>query len=338
MDHAPAMTAAQWRALIILAEDANDGTRLTWSSVQSKKIMDRIGLPKGQWANLRTALVRKGLLEIAEAGVKGRVAKYRFPAYGKMLHESDEAFSVEPTPEPEIPHQIYEASAPMPNETDEASGECFTGSMTPTPLVPPLKNTPLSHAALVRAASVVHEDEEREFIEWIKTTHKPRGMPWWRAVASNGDFAELAESWREHVAGAAMLRGVFSGTTSSTPLPDCQGCHRPMPRSVIGDLCGSCRASGVPEGAGEVIEGYTDYWTADKDKGAATGSSSPPTPPPLPLFDHEADQRRKDAEKQRKADERALIEQKRRELAAWRVEQGLDAAPTAATPPTPPAT
>lgn len=244
MDHAPEMTAAQWRALVILAEDANDKTRLTWSSVQSKKIVDRVGLPLKAWANLRTALVRKGLLEIAEPGVKGRVAKYRFPEYGKIPHRSDE----ESAAGPDIAHQIHEESGSMPHRFDEASTECFIESMTPTPLYSS-KDTPLSpQAALVRAACVVHEDEEREFIDWIKDTHKPRGMPWWRQVASNGDFPVLAENWREHAVGAAILRQAFAGTgtRTATPLPECQGCQRPMRRGTpSGALCLDCAMGGT---------------------------------------------------------------------------------------------
>jgi len=170
MDHAPEMTAAQWRALVILAEDANDVTRLTWSSVESKKIMDRIGRSEGGWANLRSALVRKGLLEIAEGGVKGHVAKYRFPEYAKMPHRSGEAFAAEAAAEPAMPHQIGEASEPMPHQTDEASAECLTGSVTPTPLVvPPLKDTPLSPpAAAVITPTAVVKSDEREMVDPIQ--------------------------------------------------------------------------------------------------------------------------------------------------------------------------
>jgi hypothetical protein len=50
--------------------------------------------------------------------------------------------------------------------------------------------------AVVRASGAVEPDEEREFIDWIETTHKPRGPGWWRHVAANGDLGDLAEQWR----------------------------------------------------------------------------------------------------------------------------------------------
>lgn len=89
MDNAPQMTPTEWKALVILAEDANDARRTTWTSVTDAKIIRRIGMTPEAWTNLRGALVRKKLLEIAEPARRGRPAKYRFPDYRAMGHEID---------------------------------------------------------------------------------------------------------------------------------------------------------------------------------------------------------------------------------------------------------
>lgn len=119
------LTATEWKAMVILAEDANDAKRLTWSSVNDPKITDRIGLSTEAWTNLRGVLVRKGVLEIAVPGKRGQVAKYRFPVYRPMGHETHE--------ETPMGHEIDDLTAPMGHETDEESAERVMGSMTPTP-------------------------------------------------------------------------------------------------------------------------------------------------------------------------------------------------------------
>lgn len=49
---------------------------------------------------------------------------------------------------------------------------------------------------LIRAARVVEEDEEDQFLAWIRKTHQPGSGAWWRTVAENGDFPALADAWR----------------------------------------------------------------------------------------------------------------------------------------------
>lgn len=119
------LTATEWKAMVILAEDANDAKRLTWSSVNDPKITGRIGLSPEAWTNLRGVLVRKGVLEVAVPGKRGQVAKYRFPMYRPMGHESHD--------ETPMGHEIDDLTALKGHETDEESAERVMGSMTPTP-------------------------------------------------------------------------------------------------------------------------------------------------------------------------------------------------------------
>lgn len=128
------LTATEWKALVILAEDANDKKRMTWSSVTDPKITKRVGLTPEAWTNLRGVLVRKGVLEVDTPGKRGQVAKYRFPNYAPMGHETHG--ETEP-----MGHEIHDPSESMPHETDDQNGKRVMGSMTPTP---PCSSTPSS--------------------------------------------------------------------------------------------------------------------------------------------------------------------------------------------------
>lgn len=124
MDNAPHMTLAEWKAMVILAEDANDASRLTWSPATSAKITQRLGLAPHAWANLRGALVRKGLLEVVEAGRKGRCAKYRFPMWPQIRplveDESEDIHPpVEDESEPFDPPEEGDPMAMSPQPEDE---------------------------------------------------------------------------------------------------------------------------------------------------------------------------------------------------------------------------
>lgn len=73
----------------------------------------------------------------------------------------------------------------------------------------------------IRAASVVTRDEEPAFLDWIATTHKPRGTGWWKTVTANGDLPALAADWRAQRQQA---------TAPAAPLPPwCGDCGDRMP-------------------------------------------------------------------------------------------------------------
>lgn len=148
MDHAPrTLTATEWKALIILAEDANDGSRLTFHAVTDEKITNRVGLTAEAWTNLRGVLVRKGMLEIAVPGRRGRAAKYRFPRYAPLGHEIHDPTAMGHGSDDETDvqgHGSHDPSGSMGHESDEETGEYVMGSMTPTPLLPSQPSPPLS--------------------------------------------------------------------------------------------------------------------------------------------------------------------------------------------------
>lgn len=133
MDHVPdSLTATEWKGLIVLARDANDETRLTYSKVNSPEILHRVRMTPAVWANVRSALIRKGVLVIAEQGVRGRSARYLIPVmcpFG-IRHRSDEDQSLSVG----NLHGSDEDQKPIRHETDEESAGNLIDSMTPTPL------------------------------------------------------------------------------------------------------------------------------------------------------------------------------------------------------------
>jgi len=156
MDYGPAtLTASEWKAMVVVLEDANDASRLTWSSVTDPKIVRRIGLSPAAWTNLRGSLVRKGALEVAVPGKRGQVAKYRVPVFAPMGHGIDE--------ETAMGHGIDEALTPMPHETHDESAERVMGFMTPTPPYSSTTSssaTPPAQRASPHPVAPVREEEE----------------------------------------------------------------------------------------------------------------------------------------------------------------------------------
>lgn len=143
--------------MVVLLEDANDGTRLTWSAVTDAKITRRVGLSPDGWTNLRGVLVRKKALIVAVPARRGRVAKYRIPVFnaapkGHQIHD--------PT---QKGHESDDLTTPMGHETDEETNAFVMGSVTPTPLcsstTSPLSVPPASNAS--QAAAVPVEEREK---------------------------------------------------------------------------------------------------------------------------------------------------------------------------------
>lgn len=138
MDSGPPLTATEWKAMVVLLEDANDRTRLTWSAVTDPKITRRVGLSPDAWTNLRGVLVRKKALIVAVPARRGRVAKYRVPIFApaQLGHEIDDSI--------EKDHGSDDLTAPMAHETHDETSAFVMGSMTPTPLYPSGINPPPS--------------------------------------------------------------------------------------------------------------------------------------------------------------------------------------------------
>ena len=81
LDYAPTtLTHREKLALSVLADDARDSTRITWSSVESEKILRRASVSRAQMYAVIKSLMAKGVLEKVAAGQKNGTAKYRLLA------------------------------------------------------------------------------------------------------------------------------------------------------------------------------------------------------------------------------------------------------------------
>ncbi|MFE6284394.1 hypothetical protein [Streptomyces sp. NPDC057877] len=104
LDYAPTtLTHREKLALSVLADDARDSTRITWSSVESEKILRRAQVSRPQIYEVIKALVKKGVLEKVTAGQKNGTAKYR----------------ILPLQCPELPDTDPDAQGPDSADTDE---------------------------------------------------------------------------------------------------------------------------------------------------------------------------------------------------------------------------
>ncbi|MGW4728897.1 hypothetical protein ACWEQC_06900 [Streptomyces shenzhenensis] len=92
LDYAPTtLTHREKLALSVLADDARDTTRITWSSVESEKILRRAQVSRPQMYEVIKALVKKGVLEKVTAGQKNGKAKYRIlPLQCPELPDTDD--------------------------------------------------------------------------------------------------------------------------------------------------------------------------------------------------------------------------------------------------------
>ncbi|KPL31151.1 hypothetical protein JI76_18305 [Streptomyces anulatus] len=77
LDYAPTtLTHREKLALAVLADDARDSTRITWSSVESEKILRRAQVSRAQIYAVIKALIAKDCLKRVSAGQKNGTAKY----------------------------------------------------------------------------------------------------------------------------------------------------------------------------------------------------------------------------------------------------------------------
>jgi hypothetical protein len=211
------LTAGERGDLIIVAENANDQTRETYGPMHEEYILERAGKSAAGWKNALGKLMGKKALEYAVRngremrGHPGQHAVYRIPELcPDPPHAGWRGHCTRPervTSQVTHPQDDDSATGHLSDDPIEEMGhlsgangspegcEWVTPEVTPTPLSPQSPPLSLPHR-LVRDSGVVADDERETFIDWIKNTHNPSGPGWWRKVAGNGDFADLAEKWR----------------------------------------------------------------------------------------------------------------------------------------------
>lgn len=204
------LTAGERADLLVLAENANDGTRETVGPVHEEYILKRAGKKATGWRASIGALKRKGVLEYATrngremSGFPGQHAVYRIavlcpqaPHDGyKGMCTRPERVSPRHTQSDADPESGGPRAHPIAGMGVPSAHERVSSQHTPTPQ-DSSTTSPLSvPERVVRTAAVVAVEEEREFIAWITDKHQPRGPGWWKTVARNGDLPDLAAAWR----------------------------------------------------------------------------------------------------------------------------------------------
>lgn len=223
LDHAPAtLTPRERYALVVLAEDARDETRLCSKGVESnEKVMRRFRVGRSERAAILKALIDKGALERVKRGQKYQHAEFRIPplAPAQDLEIPDAEQDAAPPQDPETPDaEAVGDAAQDPGFPDPGisqrpgfplSGSGFSGlrvreTRTPSPQSPQKPSSLSGTARRVADAVGATEAEAREIISIIQRENAPRSLPAYvAALAANGDLAALLDRVREQGPAAA---------------------------------------------------------------------------------------------------------------------------------------
>ncbi|TXL91624.1 hypothetical protein [Streptomyces sp. IB2014 016-6] len=156
LDYAPeTLTHREKLFLAVLADDARDTTRVTWSSVESPKTLRRGKVSRAQVYEVIKALISKGCLERVTAGQKNGTAKYRIlplqcpeiPDADTSAQRPDSADTDAESQRPENADTDPESQCPENPDTDES--QCpeipdVSVRESRTPTLSPLSTRPLS--------------------------------------------------------------------------------------------------------------------------------------------------------------------------------------------------
>ncbi|MGW5273598.1 hypothetical protein ACWEQP_13620 [Streptomyces sp. NPDC004044] len=172
LDHWPdaGLTAGERDDLIVLAENANENTRLTWGPVHAPYILKRANKSAASWKNAIGKLLKKKVLTQHTPGRIGQVAVYHLTCLcPEPPHDGYQGFCTRPergTSQMAHPEEAKEeghlSDDPQGHSTDDpeaveghlSDDERVTGDVTPTPLVPSFNspsNTPSSSLAEVES-------------------------------------------------------------------------------------------------------------------------------------------------------------------------------------------
>jgi len=146
-----ALTHREKLLLVVLAEDANDDTRMTWNSVERPEVLRGAKVSRSQLYAVLKSLVSKGALTRLAAGQKNGTAKYEIPKFpepqcpgipdtdtpsqGPSSPDTDTSQCPE-TPDTDANAQCLENADTEPSQCQEIRDVSVPESGTPTPLVP----------------------------------------------------------------------------------------------------------------------------------------------------------------------------------------------------------
>ncbi|MFJ2961221.1 hypothetical protein ACIPIC_02790 [Streptomyces collinus] len=153
-----ALTHREKLLLVVLAEDANDDTRITWNSVERPEVLRGAKLSRSQLYAVLKSLTAKGALEKLAAGQKNGTAKYRIAKFPDFQCQGIRDIETPPqrpgtpdtdrsqrpgTPDTETNGQCQGNADTEPSQCQEIRDVSVRESGTPTPLNPST-TTPLA--------------------------------------------------------------------------------------------------------------------------------------------------------------------------------------------------
>ena len=116
-----ALTHREKLLLVVLAEDANDDTRVTWNSVERPEVLRGAKLSRSQLYAVLKSLIAKGVLAKLAAGQKNGTAKYQIAKFPESQCQGI-ADTETPPQSPKTPDTEGRQSPGTP-DTDE-NGQC----------------------------------------------------------------------------------------------------------------------------------------------------------------------------------------------------------------------
>lgn len=157
------LTPGERDDLLLIAENANDGDRKTRGSIHADYMLRRAGKKDVSWRNSINTLMRKGVLEHAidsygrqVVGRLGQHAKYRVcilcpepphDGYKGQCTRKHESVTSQVAQEERVTPEVTQEGhlwGDASNRLGHPTGDvCVTSQVTPTPLNPSVKNTPL---------------------------------------------------------------------------------------------------------------------------------------------------------------------------------------------------
>lgn len=151
-DAPEALTHREKLLLVVLAEDANDDTRVTWNSVERPEVLRGAKVSRSQLYAVLKSLASKGVLEKLSSGQKNGTAKYKIPKFPESaqcpgIPDTDTPPQGPSSPDtddsqcPETPDTDESAQCPENADTDPSQCQGIRDvsvreSGTPTPLFP----------------------------------------------------------------------------------------------------------------------------------------------------------------------------------------------------------
>lgn len=282
LDHAPAdLTPRERWALVAIAEDARDDTRVCLKGVESNPTLARrMRVGRSERAAIINALIRKGALERVKRGQKHQHAVFRIPPLAPAEEEPDaRAPQGEDHRDAEASLRVREtriqaaAQRPETPEAEDPQGpdSAASGSgnralsiwepRTPSPQTPCDPSSLSGDERLVATALADHgvtARETREIIHLIRRENRPRSLPaYLRTLAARGDLVGYLDRVRAEAARRA--------THWAPPLPEPEPADEP--RATPAD-----RAAAIAAARAALAEIRS---RARADQGGLVRSSSP---------------------------------------------------------------